>query len=79
MQTVWEDIHGTMSKSTQRDCHGVSGLIYNYVAFVLTSLGPMVLGDSFSGATTEDMRPTGSLSVSIESCKGFGVVMVEEK
>lgn len=77
MQTVGEDIDETMNKWTQRDW--VSGLNSNHITFILTSLGPMVLGEGFSGATIEDMRPTGSLSVNIDCCKGFGVTLFEEK
>lgn len=52
----------------QTDCENIR--------LVLTSLGPMVLGAGFSGATTEDMRPTGSLSVSIESRSGVEVLLL---
>lgn len=46
-------------------------IYYNCVKSALTSLGPMVLEVGFSGATTEDIRPTGTLSVSMEGCRGF--------
>lgn len=51
---------------------------YNCVRLALTSLGPMVLEVGFSGATTEDIRPTGTLSVSMEGCTGFGMPVVVE-
>lgn len=41
---------------------GILCLNYKRVRFALTSLGPMVLEVGFSGATTEDIRPTGTLS-----------------
>lgn len=43
-----------------------------------TSLGPMMLEAGFSGATADDIRPTGTVSVSMEGYAASGMLLVVE-